>query len=68
MGLLAESRDRRWKERAIRLRRLRRLFLRLAEIRNQKTIDRDNLLKKVGAAEKEAGRFARLLERIESEL
>jgi len=60
--VLAESRDRRLKERAIRLRRLRRLLSRLEEIRDQKTIDRDNLLKKVGAAEKEAGRFARLLQ------
>lgn len=60
--ILAESRDRRMKERGIRLRVLRRLLTRLREIRSQKTIDRDQLLKKVGAAEKEAGRFARLLE------
>jgi len=60
--ILAESRNRRLKERGIRLRRLRRLLSRLDEIRDQKTIDRDNLLKKVGAAEKEAGRFARLLQ------
>ena len=50
------------KERAIRLRKLRRFLSRLRELRNQKTIDRDRLLKKVGAAEKEAGRFARLLD------
>lgn len=50
------------KERAIRLRKLRWFVSRLRELRNQKTIDRDKLLKKVGAAEKEAGRFARLLE------
>lgn len=60
--LLAESRDRRMKERAIRLRKLRRFLLRLRELRQQKRIDRDKLLKKMGAAEKEAGRFARLLE------
>jgi hypothetical protein len=60
--ILAESRDRRMKERAIRLKKLRRFLSRLLEIRNQKTIDRDNLLKKIGAAEKEAGRFARLMD------
>jgi transposase len=60
--ILAESQDRRLKERGIRLRKMRRLLSRLAELRNQKTIDRDQLLKKIGAAEKEAGRFARLLE------
>jgi transposase len=60
--ILAESQERRMKERAIRLRKLRRLLARLEELRNQKTINRDKLLKKLGAAEKEAGRFARLLE------
>jgi transposase len=60
--ILAESQERRMKERAIRLRKLRRFLVRLEELRNQKTINRDKLLKKVGAAEKEAGRFARLLE------
>ena len=60
--ILAESQDRRMKERAIRLRKLRRFLSRLRELLNQKTIDRDKLLKKVGAAEKEAGRFARLLD------
>jgi transposase len=60
--VLAESRERRFKERQIRLSKLRRLISRLEQIRNQKRIDRDSLLKKVGAAEKEAGRFARLLE------
>lgn len=60
--ILAESQQRRLKERGIRLRKLRRLVSRLGELRNQKTIDRDQLLKKIGAAEKEAGRFARLLE------
>jgi transposase len=60
--VLAESRDRRFKERGIRLRKLRAFVARLEELRSQKTIDRDKLLKKLGAAEKEAGRFARLLE------
>jgi transposase len=60
--ILAESRDRRLKERGIRLRKLRAFVDRLKELRAQKTIDRDKLLKKLGAAEKEAGRFARLLE------
>ena len=60
--VLAESRDRRFKERGIRLRKLRAFVERLGELRSQKTIDRDKLLKKLGAAEKAAGRFARLLE------
>jgi len=60
--ILAESRDRRLKERGIRLRKLRRFLSRMRELRDQKRIDRDTLLKKMGAAEKEAGRFARLLE------
>ena len=60
--ILAESQDRRKKERAIRLRKLRRFLSRLRELLNQKTIDRDKLLNKVGASEKEAGRFARLLD------
>jgi transposase len=62
MYILAESRDRRKKEQAIRLRKLRRFLLRLKDLRDQKTIDRDKLLKKIGAAEKDAGRFARLLD------
>jgi len=60
--ILAESQDRRMKERAIRLRKLRRFLARLRELRDQKTMDRDKLLKKLGAAEREAGRFARLLD------
>ena len=62
MYILAESGDRRKKEKAIRLRKLRRFLSRLKELREQKTIDRDKLLKKIGAAEKDAGRFARLLD------
>ena len=60
--ILAESDDRRKKERGIRLGKLRRLISRLKELRGQKTIDRDKLLKKIGAAEKDAGRFARVLD------
>ena len=60
--VLAESRDRRFKEREIRLRKWRAFVERLEELRSPKTMDRDNLLKKRGAAEKAAGRFARLLE------
>jgi len=62
MYILAESGDRRKKEKAIRLRKLRRFLFRLKELREQKTIDRDKLLKKIGAAEKDAERFARLLD------
>jgi len=60
--ILAESRDRRMKERGIRLRKLRRFLLRLRELRDQRTITRDRLLKKIGAAEKDAGRFVRLID------
>jgi transposase len=60
--ILAESSQRRLKERGIRLRKMRALLARLEELRHQKTNDRDMLLKKIGAAEKEAGNFARLIE------
>lgn len=60
--VLAESGERRLKERGIRLRKLRALLSRLEELRHQKTNDRDALLKKIGAAEKEAGSLARLIE------
>ena len=59
--ILAESDDRRKKEKGIRLGKLSRLISRLKELRGQKAITRDNLLKKIGAAEKDAGRFARLV-------
>jgi transposase len=62
MYILAESRDRRKKEKGIRLRKLRRFLSRLKELREQKTIDRDKLLKKIGAAEKDVGSFARLVD------
>jgi len=60
--ILAESHGRRLKERGIRLRKLRGFLKRLEEIRGQKSNDRDSLLRKLGAAEKEAGRFSKLLE------
>lgn len=62
MYILAESRDRRKKEKAIRHRKLRRFLSRLHELRDQKSIDRDRLLKKIGAAEKDAGRMAGLID------
>lgn len=62
MYILAESRDRRKKEKAIRHSKLRRFLSRLQELREQKSIDRDRLLKKIGAAEKDAGRMAGLID------
>jgi hypothetical protein len=59
--VLASSRDRRAKERSMRRRRLKRYWNRLKEISNQK-LDRDQLLMKFGAAKKEAGRAASLVE------
>jgi transposase len=60
--VLAESEERRLKERGIRLRKLRALLSRLEELRRQKTNTRDALLQKIGAAEQEAGGFARLVD------
>jgi transposase len=60
--ILARSERRMLKERAIRHRQLRRLLDRLGELRQQKTIDRDSLLIKLGEAKKEAGRTFRLLD------
>ena len=60
--VLAESGERRLKERGIRLRKLRALLHRLEELRRQKTNTRDALLQKIGAAEQEAGGFARLVD------
>jgi len=59
--VLARSRSREAKERSMRRRRLKRYWYRLKEIRNQ-NLDRDQLLMKVGAAKKEAGRAASLVE------
>jgi hypothetical protein len=60
--VLAESSDRRFKEQGMRLRKLRRFLARLEELRGQKTNDRDALLEKIGAAKKEAGNLARLVD------
>jgi len=54
--VLAQSRDRVAKERAMRRRRLRRLLARLEELRNMKQLKRDDLLLKIGQAKAEAGR------------
>ncbi len=59
--VLACSNSRRAKERAMRRRRLKQYWYRLAEISHQK-LDRDELLMKVGAAKKDAGRAASLVE------
>ncbi len=59
--VLASSRDRQAKERGMRRRRLKRYWNRLKEISNQK-LDRDQLLMKFGAAKKEAGRAASLVD------
>ena len=53
--VLARSEGRRNKERAMRRRRLKRLWRRLHELQGQ-TLTRDQLLLKLGAAKKEAGR------------
>lgn len=59
--VLARSRDRVAKERAMRRRRLRRLLNRLKELSTPslRPRTRDNLLKAIGAAEKEAGKDGR---------
>jgi hypothetical protein len=59
--VLARSSSRQAKERAMRRHRLKRYWYRLKEISQQK-LDRDQLLMKVGAAKKEAGRAASLVE------
>jgi transposase len=59
--VLACSTSRQAKERAMRRRRLKRYWNRLKELRVQK-LDRDRLLMKIGAAKKEAGNAARLVE------
>ena len=53
--VLARSQDRVQKERAMRRRRLKRLCARLRELQTQ-SLTRDQLLMKIGAAKKEAGR------------
>ena len=57
----AQSRARITKERGMRRRRLKRLWLRLHELRGQ-SLERNELLLKLGAAKKEAGRAYNLVE------
>ena len=59
--VLACSSSRQAKERAMRRRRLKQYWNRLRELSGQK-LDRDRLLMKIGAAKKEAGNAARLVE------
>lgn len=59
--VLASSRNRKAKERGMRRRRLKRYWDRLKQISKQ-NLDRDQLLMKFGAAKKEAGRAASLVE------
>ena len=59
--VLARSRPRIAKERGMRRRRLKRLWARLHELRGQ-TLKRDQLLLKLGAAKKDAGRAWHLVE------
>jgi hypothetical protein len=59
--ILARSQGRMHKERAMRRRRLKRLWQRLGELQRQ-TLTRDALLLKLGAARKEAGRAYGLVE------
>ena len=59
--ILAQSRARILKERGMRQRRLRKLWRRLHELRGQ-SLSRDELLLKLGAARKEAGRAYHLVD------
>jgi hypothetical protein len=59
--VLARSADRAQKERAMRMRKLRKLYAGLRELQRQ-TPHRDTLLKKLGALTHEAGRAANLVE------
>jgi transposase len=59
--ILARSQGRRKKERAMRRRRLKKLWHRLHELQRQK-LTRDELLLKLGAAKAEAGKAYRLVE------
>ena len=60
--VLVKSQARVDKERAIRRRRLKRLWARLQALRQMKDLSRDDLLKKLGAAQAPAGRVASLVE------
>ena len=59
--ILAQSRARIYKERGMRRRRLKKLWRRLHELRGQ-SLRRDELLLKLGAAKKEAGRTYHLVD------
>jgi transposase len=59
-----ESRDRVAKERAMRRRKLKRLWASLKELRARKRLTRDELLMALGGARKEAGRAFRLVKTI----
>ena len=61
LRILAQSRARILKERGMRRRRLKKLWRRLRELRGQ-SLKRDELLLKLGAAKKEAGRAYHLAE------
>jgi transposase len=66
--VLVNSQARVDKERAMRRRRLKRLWARLKELRAMKDLSRDDLLKKLGAAQAAVGRVASLVEvRVPSE-
>ncbi len=54
--VLARSRDRMHKERAMRRRKLKQLWKRLGELQCQKRLQRDELLLKLGRAQEQAGR------------
>jgi len=60
--VLVESQDRLHKERAMRRNRLRGYWNRLQEIGRMKDLSRDDLLKKLGAAQAQAGRAQGLVE------
>jgi transposase len=60
--VLAQSHARVHKERSMRRRRLKRLLARLAELRSMKTLRRDELMLKLGAARQQAGRAWGLVE------
>ena len=60
--VLVNSQARVDKERAMRRRRLKRLWARLQELRAMKDLSRDDLLKKLGVAQAQAGRVASLVE------
>jgi transposase len=60
--VLVNSQARVDKERAMRRRRLKKLWARLKELRAMKDLSRDDLLKKLGVAQATAGRVASLVE------